>query len=228
MAVHQEINPLRSTAVEDYTKAIYALQERGFEAVSTNAIAERLGVTAASASGMVKRLGELGLVIHEPYHGVSLTESGRNVALEVIRHHRLLELYLVQSLGVPWDRVHEEAEVLEHVLSEELEELIARQLGDPTHDPHGDPIPTRELQIEERSTQSLESLDAGTRGTFARVSDSDPEMLRYLADKGIAPGDELEVIERQPFGGPLFVRFGDQVHPLGGELARAMRVEVRA
>lgn len=228
MAVHQEINPLRSSSVEDYTKAIYALQERGFEAVSTTAIAERLGVTAASASGMVKRLGELGLVVHEPYHGVSLTESGRNVALEVIRHHRLLELYLVQSLGVPWDRVHEEAEVLEHVLSEELEELIARQLGDPTHDPHGDPIPTRELQIEERETQSLESLEAGTRGTFVRVSDSDPEMLRYLADKGIAPGDELEVIERQPFGGPLFVRFATQVHPLGGELTRAMRVEVCA
>jgi DtxR family transcriptional regulator, Mn-dependent transcriptional regulator len=228
MAVHQEIHPLRSSAVEDYTKAIYALQERGEGAVSTNAIAERLGVTAASASGMVKRLGELGLVVHEPYHGVSLTESGRNVALEVIRHHRLLELYLVQSLGVPWDRVHEEAEVLEHVLSEELEELIARKLGDPTHDPHGDPIPTRELQIEELATESLESLQAGMRGTFARVSDSDPEMLRYLADKGIAPGDELDVIERQPFGGPLFVRFGDQVHPLGGELARAMRVEVHA
>ena len=228
MAVHQETNPLRSSSVEDYTKAIYALQERGTTAVSTNAIAERLGVTAASASGMVKRLGELGLVVHEPYHGVSLTDSGRNVALEVIRHHRLLELYLVQSLGVPWDRVHEEAEVLEHVLSEELEELIARQLGDPTHDPHGDPIPTRELQIEERETQSLESLEAGTRGTFVRVSDSDPEMLRYLADKGIAPGDQLEVVERQPFGGPLFVRFGTQVHPLGGELTRAMRVEVRA
>ncbi len=227
MAVHQEINPLRSTAVEDYTKAIYALQERGERVVSTNAIAERLGVTAASASGMVKRLGELGLVAHEPYHGVSLTDAGRNVALEVMRHHRLLELYLVQSLGVPWDRVHEEAEVLEHVLSEELEELIARKLGDPTRDPHGDPIPTRELQIEERETESLESLQAGACGTFARVSDSDPEMLRYLADKGIAPGDELEVVERQPFGGPLFVRFGDHVHPLGGELARAMRVEVR-
>ena len=226
MAVHQETNPLRSSAVEDYTKAIYALEERGPGAVSTNSIAERLGVTAASASGMVKRLGELGLVVHEPYHGVSLTDSGRNVALEVMRHHRLLELYLVQSLGVPWDRVHEEAEVLEHVLSEELEELIARKLGDPTRDPHGDPIPTRELQIEERHTDSLESLEAGARGTFVRVSDSDPEMLRYLADKGIAPGDQLEVIERQPFGGPLFVRFGDHVHPLGGELARAMRVEV--
>jgi len=226
MAVNQEIHPLRSSAVEDYTKAIYALEDRGAGAVSTNALAERLGVTPASASGMVKRLGELGLVEHEPYHGVSLTEAGRSVALEVMRHHRLLELYLVQSLGVPWDRVHEEAEVLEHVLSEQLEELIARKLGDPTRDPHGDPIPTRELEIDRTVTESLESLAAGTRGTFARISDSDPEMLRYLADRGIAPGDTLEVVDRQPFGGPLFVRFGETVHPLGGELARAMRVEV--
>jgi DtxR family Mn-dependent transcriptional regulator len=226
VAVHQEIDPLRSSAVEDYTKAIYALEDRDERPVSTNALAERLGVTPASASGMVKRLGELGLVVHQPYHGVLLTDAGRRVALEVIRHHRLLELYLVQSLGVPWDRVHEEAEVLEHVLSEELEELIARKLGDPTRDPHGDPIPTRDLEIEQTVTESLEALQAGARGTFARVSDSEPEMLRYLADRGIAPGDELEVVDRQPFGGPLFVRFGDTVHPLGGELARAMRIEV--
>jgi DtxR family transcriptional regulator, Mn-dependent transcriptional regulator len=217
---------LRSSAVEDYAKAIYALQERDNQSVSTTALAERLGVTAASASGMVKRLGELGLVSHRRYHGVLLTDAGRRVALEVIRHHRLLELYLVESLGVPWDRVHQEAEVLEHVLSEELEELIAAKLGDPTHDPHGDPIPSRELTIEEAITASLESLEPGDRGTFARISDSDPDMLRYLAERGIAPGDELEVVERQPFGGPLFVRFGDQVHPLGGELAQAMRVQV--
>ena len=177
-----------SPAIEDYAKAIYALELRDGEPVSTNALAERLGVTPASASGMVKRLGELGLVEHQPYRGVSLTDDGRRVALEVMRHHRLLELYLVQSLGVPWDRVHEEAEVLEHVLSEELEELIAAKLGDPTHDPHGDPIPTRELTIEEGATQSLQSLDAGAGGTFARVSDSDPEMLRFLAERGIAPG----------------------------------------
>ena len=138
------------SAVEDYSKAIYALEQRsGAARVSTNALAERLGVTAGSASGMVKRLGELGLVTHQPYRGVSLTEAGRRVALEVIRHHRLLELYLVESLGVPWDRVHEEAEVLEHVLSEQLEELIAAKLGNPTLDPHGDPIPTRDLTIEE-------------------------------------------------------------------------------
>ncbi len=194
--------------------------------MTTNALAERLGVTAGSASGMVKRLGELGLARHRPYRGVSLTDDGRRVALEVMRHHRLLELYLVESLGVPWDRVHEEAEVLEHVLSDELEELIAAKLGDPTHDPHGDPIPTRELTIEEGSTHALQTLEVGDRGTFARVSDSDPEMLRFLADRGIAPGDDLHVIDKQPFDGPLFVRFGTEVHVLGGELARAMRVEV--
>jgi DtxR family Mn-dependent transcriptional regulator len=222
---HQEQAGI-SSAVEDYAKAIYALEERGEDAVTTNALAERLGVTAASASGMVKRLGELGLVEHRPYHGVSLTEHGRRVALEVMRHHRLLELYLVESLGVPWDRVHEEAEVLEHVLSEQLEELIATKLGNPTVDPHGDPIPTRELTIEERSTQSLQMLEAGATGTFTRVSDSDPDMLRFLAERGIAPGDEFEVIDKHPFDGPLFVRFGDHVHVLGGTLARAMRVEV--
>jgi DtxR family Mn-dependent transcriptional regulator len=216
----------RTSAIEDYAKAIYALESRHGDAVSTNALAERLGVTAASASGMVKRLGELGLVEHRPYRGVSLTPEGRRVALEVMRHHRLLELYLVQSLGVPWDRVHEEAEVLEHVLSEELEELIAAKLGDPTHDPHGDPIPSRELTIEERKTESLQALEAGARGVFTRISDSDPDMLRFLAGRGIAPGDEFEVIDKQPFEGPLFVRFSDQVQVLGGALARAMRVEL--
>jgi DtxR family transcriptional regulator, Mn-dependent transcriptional regulator len=224
---HQHHQPAGiSSAIEDYAKAIYALERRAGEAVTTNALAERLGVTPGSASGMVKRLAELGLAEHEPYRGVQLTDDGRRVALEVIRHHRLLELYLVQSLGVPWDRVHEEAEVLEHVLSEELEELIAAKLGNPTHDPHGDPIPTRELTIDEEPTQSLQSLQAGATGRFTRVSDSDPEMLRFLADRGISPGDSLEVIDKQPFGGPLFIRFGDNVHVLGGDLAKAMRVEV--
>ncbi|HTX47411.1 MAG TPA: metal-dependent transcriptional regulator [Solirubrobacteraceae bacterium] len=217
-----------TSAVEDYAKAIYSLEHRSGATVSTNALAERLGVTAASASGMVKRLGELGLVEHRPYRGVSLTDEGRRVALEVMRHHRLLELYLVQTLGVPWDRVHEEAEVLEHVLSEELEELIAAKLGDPTHDPHGDPIPSRELTIDERATESLQSLETGACGVFTRISDSDPEMLRFLAERGIAPGAMFEVIDKQPFDGPLFVRFGGDVHVLGGALARAMRVELAA
>jgi DtxR family transcriptional regulator, Mn-dependent transcriptional regulator len=228
MSTTSEHTGLHSSAVEDYAKAIYALQMRDAQPVSTTALAERLGVTAASASGMVKRLCELGLVTHRRYHGVLLTDAGQRVALEVIRHHRLLELYLVESLGVPWDRVHQEAEVLEHVLSDDLEELIAAKLGDPTHDPHGDPIPSRELTIEEVNTESLQSLEPGARGTFARISDSDPDMLRYLAELGIAPGDELEVVDRQPFGGPLFVRFGNEIHPLGGDLALAIRVRVAA
>src|SRR5439155_2333929 len=215
-----------SIAVEDYSKAIYALSHDGQEPVSTTALAERLGVTPASASAMVKRLDEMGLARHAPYHGVELTERGSQLALEIIRHHRLLELYLSESLGVPWDRVHDEAEVLEHVLSEELEELIARKLGDPTRDPHGDPIPTRELRIEEGHTRSIQSLEPGVHGRFVRISDSDPEMLRYLAEQGIAPGDDFEIVDKQPFEGPVSARFGKHVHVLGGGLARAVRAEV--
>jgi DtxR family Mn-dependent transcriptional regulator len=221
-------HPHPSSAVEDYAKAIYALQQRADgAAVSTNALADRLGVTPASASGMVRKLDELGYVTHAPYKGVELTDAGRRVALEVLRHHRLLELYLAESLGLPWDRVHDEAEVLEHHISEELEELIAAKLGNPTRDPHGDPIPTRDLTIEEADTHPLDALPVGASGRFVRISDADPEMLRYLADRGIGPGDDLTVEERQPFGGPVFVRFGSAVHVLGGELAHAMRVEVR-
>jgi DtxR family Mn-dependent transcriptional regulator len=215
-----------SSAVEDYAKAIYALQVRADRPVSTNALAERLGVTAASASGMVKKLDELGLVTHVPYRGVVLTPQGERVALEVLRHHRLLELLLAEVLEVPWDRVHAEAEVLEHHLSEELEELIAAKLGNPTHDPHGDPIPTRDLRIDEGETVALQSLEPGARGRFVRISDADPEMLRYLGERGIAPGGRFEVVDKQPFDGPLFARFGTDVHVLGGALARAMRVEV--
>src|SRR5215210_923800 len=140
-----------SDSVENYTKAIYSLQQREGHA-TTNCLAERLGVTAASASGMVKKLDGLGLVRHVPYKGVELTRAGEQVALEVLRHHRLLETYLAEDLGLPWDRVHEEAEVLEHVLSEDLEERIATQLGHPTHDPHGDPIPTRDGRLVEPET----------------------------------------------------------------------------
>jgi DtxR family Mn-dependent transcriptional regulator len=216
-----------SSAVQDYAKAIYALQTRsGGEAVATNDLAARLGVTPASASSMVRKLADLGLADLEPYRGVRLTGEGQRVALEVLRHHRLLELYLAEHLGVPWDRVHEEAEALEHVISEDLEARIAAKLGDPTHDPHGDPIPSVDLAIDEADTRSLESLDAGARGRFVRVSDSDPAMLRYLDERGIALGDDLEVLERQPFGGPLTVVIGGARQVLGGALARAMRVEV--
>ena len=214
-----------SAAVEDYAKAIYALEARSAGEVTTTAIAERMRVTAASASGMVRKLCELELVSHEPYKGVQLTAKGARVALEVLRHHRLLELYLAEALGMPWDRVHEEAEKLEHAISPELSELIAAKLGNPTHDPHGDPIPTRDGEIDESPTRALADLRAGERGVFSRVSDSNPDMLRYLSERGIAPGDELELAGREPFGGPLTVRANGREHALGDQLARAMRVE---
>jgi DtxR family Mn-dependent transcriptional regulator len=216
-----------SEAVENYAKAIYSLQHRGGgEPVATNDLADRLEVTPASASGMIKKLADLGLVAHVPYRGVQLTEEGERLALEVLRHHRLLELYLATQLDVPWDRVHEEAEALEHVLSEDLEARIAAKLGNPTHDPHGDPIPDAQLVMPEGTTRSLADLAPGDRGRFVRVSDSDPEMLRYLSDRGVGLGDELEVLDRQPFGGPLTVRFDDTLQVLGGALAAAMRVEL--
>jgi DtxR family transcriptional regulator, Mn-dependent transcriptional regulator len=211
--------------VEDYTKAIYQLGEGSDGGVSTNALAERLEVTPASASAMVRRLDDLGLVEHVPYKGVRLTAEGERVALEMLRHHRLLELYLTETLDVPWDRVHDEAEVLEHVLSDELEAVIAAKLGNPTRDPHGDPIPSADLVIDDEPTGTLAAAEPGTCGVFVRISDSDPAMLRFLAERGIAPGHEFEVVEKHPFDGPLFVRFGDAVEIFGGALARAMRVQ---
>ena len=211
--------------VEDYAKAIYTLQRRG--GVTTNALAERLRVTAGSVSAMLKKLDNLGLVTHTPYKGVELTAEGEQLALEIIRHHRLLELYLAESLGVPWDRVHDEAEILEHHISEELEAAIAAKLGHPTHDPHGDPIPSVDLRIDEGETVPLQALEVGDHGRFVRVSDSDPEMLRYLTERGIAPGDDFEIVDRQPFGGPVWARFHGEVHVLGGGLAAAMRAELR-
>jgi DtxR family Mn-dependent transcriptional regulator len=215
-----------SVAVEDYVKAIYALELRGESVVTTTALAERLEVTPSSASAMIRRLAGRGLAVHERYHGVSLTVEGRRTALEVLRHHRLLELYLTAKLGMPWDRVHDEAEVLEHYISEELEQRIAAALDDPDRDPHGDPIPNADLEVVERVTRSLAELEPGDRGSFVRVSDSDPAMLRYLAERGIAPGDRLEVVERQPFGGPLSVQFASGTHALGGHLAESMRVDL--
>ena len=213
-----------SEAVEDYAKAIYALGRRQEGAVTTSALAERLGISPGSVTAMLKRMGEMGLAEHEPYHGVRLTKRGERVALEVIRHHRLLESYLSEALGMPWDRVHDEAEVLEHYISEELEERLATALGDPSHDPHGDPIPDRELAVEPADGVPLANLDEGATGTFTRVSDSNPEMLRYLAERGIRPGAALRVQQRQPFGGPLTVEVGGDDHVIGGELAERMLV----
>jgi len=216
-----------TAAVQDYAKAIYTLESRD-GAASTTDLATLLEVRPASVSGMLRKLSALGLVEHERYRGVRLTERGRRVALEVIRHHRLVELFLVKSLGMTWDEVHAEAEVLEHALSEELEELISAKLGNPTVDPHGDPIPSRALTVSEPATKTLDLLETGEQATFVRISDSDPEMLRFLGARGIVPGTVLELVERQPFDGPLYVRAGGDVHVLGASLARAMRVEGKA
>jgi DtxR family Mn-dependent transcriptional regulator len=215
-------------AVEDYVKAIYSLERRTAAPVSTSALAERLDVSPGSASAMVKKLAGMKLVRHMPYRGFVLTPLGRRLALEVLRHHRLLELYLAEAFEMPWDQVHEEAEALEHVLSEELEELIARKLGDPKVDPHGDPIPNRDGSIDELETVALSELGTGDRGEFVRISDSDPAMLRYLSSRDIKPGQTIEVRERQPIGGPLFVRIAGREHALGGSLAEAMRVARRS
>jgi DtxR family Mn-dependent transcriptional regulator len=173
---------------------------------------------------MLKRMADDGLVEHAAYRGVRLTPRGEQLALEMIRHHRLIELFLAEVLGMPWDRVHEEAEVLEHHISEELEELIAAKLGQPARDPHGDPIPSRELDIAADDTVALSELEVGAKGVFDRVSDRDPEMLRYLGDRGIHPGARLAVRAREPFGGPLSVEVGGEAHTLGGELVERMRV----
>jgi DtxR family transcriptional regulator, Mn-dependent transcriptional regulator len=215
-----------SEALEDYAKAIHALAARGDGApVGTSALAERLGVSPGTVTAMLKRMAALGLVVHEPYHGVELTPEGERVALEVIRHHRLLEAYLAEHLGMPWDRVHDEAEVLEHYISEELEERIAVALGDPDRDPHGDPIPDRALTVEDAPGRPLSGLEPGGEGTFSRVSDGRPEMLRFLDRHSIRPGAELRVVRREPFGGGLVVDAGRGECAIGPELAERMLIE---
>jgi DtxR family Mn-dependent transcriptional regulator len=182
-----------SQAIEDYIKAIYTLAQAE-RRVTTNDLAERLGVSAASVTNMMKRLARLRLVRHEPYRGVELTDAGEKVALEIIRHHRLLELYLSRHLGVSLDRVHDEADRLEHVISEDLEERIAAALGEPAVDPHGDPIPTREGSVASRAVQLLTSARPGQRGVIARVSDDDEGAVRDLEAAGLLPGVAVEMV----------------------------------
>lgn len=187
---------LPTAAVEDYAKAIYSLTGWGEETASTNDLAEKLGVKAGSVSAMIKKLDDAGLVERVPYHGVRLTADGTRVAMTVLRRHRLLELFLAEVLDMPWDQVHDEAEVLEHALSDDLTDLISAKLGEPDFDPHGDPIPDRDLEITETETSALADLDPGDAARFVRVSDSNPEMLAYLSQCGIAVGDQLEMTER--------------------------------
>lgn len=210
-------------AMEDYLKVIYSLQTQN-EKVTTQAIAERLNVQSPSVTNMIKRLADLNLLEHEPYRGVLLTASGERAALEVVRHHRLLELYLADALGYSWDEVHAEAEQLEHSISEEFEARIDRALGYPTTDPHGDPIPSAEGDIQPLTQLLLADLTAGDRAAIERVWDRNPEMLRYLGGLGLYPNATVEVVERFPFGGPLRVRVLGVEHIIGRELAIAVHV----
>lgn len=220
----------RSSSVEDYVRAIYGLAERG-EAVTNTSLASRLEVSPSSASGMVTKLAQQGLVAHVPYRGIELTPEGRLLARAVLRRHRLIESYLVSELGYTWDEVHSEADMLEHVVSDRLVERISAKLGNPVRDPHGDPIPAVDGSVEELSTRLLDDLPAGAVGEIARVWDTDPELLRYLADHAIELGKRIEVVERQPFGGPIVVRIGqppdDATHALGREIAQALSVALR-
>jgi DtxR family Mn-dependent transcriptional regulator len=205
-------------AIQDYLKEIYKLEGAGRRA-TTSALAEALEVSSPSVTAMLKKLATLGLVEHERYHGATLTDRGERVALEVIRHHRLIEQYLVETLGIPIDAVHVEADRLEHALSEELEAHIDRTLGFPTRDPHGDPIPGPDLRIAPTKTTPLSMLEAGTKAVVSRVPDGDGELLRYLAKLKLTPGSRLEVRESAPFDGPVTVRVGGADHAISRELA---------
>lgn len=215
---------MRSVAVEDYLKTIYGLSKDA-EAAATSAIADRLGIAAGSVTGMLKRLTEHGLVEHVPYYGARLTVEGERTAVRLIRRHRLLELFLVRVLGYTWDRVHEEAERLEHAVSDELINRMASVLGEPQEDPHGAPIPPAEGEFVDRTYPSLDALEVGSAGVLRRVHDEDSEALRYLADMDLVPGVTVEVLERAPFNGPLKVRVGTAEHFVGTELARSLQVE---
>ena len=217
--------PTITPAMEDYLKRIYRLQADGDE-VATQRLADELGFSGPSVTNMIKRLHELRLVAHTPYHGVRLTPAGERVALEVIRHHRLLELYLAETLGYAWDQVHAEAERLEHHVSDELEARMDSVLGFPTHDPHGDPIPSASGQVARVSSLRLVDLEPGTPAVVVRVSDRDPEQLRFLGDLGLRPGVTVTLIERLPFEGPLRIAFDGEEHIIGQPLAASVNVAV--
>ena len=210
--------PTLSEAIQDYLREIYKLQAQDARA-ATSAIAERMGVAAPSVTAMLKKLAALGLVDHAPYRGTVLTEAGERIALEVIRHHRLLERYLAETLGVGIDAVHAEADRLEHALSEELEARIDQSLGYPTHDPHGDPIPNSELRVEGAALRPLATLEPGEEATIRRIPDGDSDVLRYLLSLTLVPGSRVTLRSAAPCGGPLTVAVGPREHAISSELA---------
>jgi DtxR family Mn-dependent transcriptional regulator len=215
---------MRSAAVEDYVKTIYKLQTQT-ETVSTSALSERTGTTAAAVTKMLKHLDQLNLVAYTPYHGVRLTPMGEKIALEVIRHHRLLELYLSQAMGYSWDQVHEEAERLEHHISEGFEESIERLLGFPKFDPHGDPIPTRDGQMPRIVTETLAAQAEGVPLIVCHVTDENPDLLRYLKERRLLPGAAAQIVDREPFGGALLVEVAGGRERISPEAAQNVFVK---
>ena len=214
-----------SAAVQDYLKALF-LEGAESGPVATSKLARRLGVRDPSVTGMLGHLAAVGLVDYAPYQGARLTKEGRREALAVVRRHRLLETYLVDELGLGWGEVHGEAEALEHAVSERLLTAIATKLGEPDRDPHGAPIPTAELAVDEAANEPLDRLAVGVKGRLVRILDAEPELLAYLDSLGIALGDELEVLGEEPFGGPLIILADGQRRSLGRQAAAALGVEV--
>jgi DtxR family Mn-dependent transcriptional regulator len=214
---------MRNEAIEDYLKAIYEIQ-REMGKVATTVLAERLRIQPASVTGMIKRLSEMNLLTYERYQGVKLSSAGKKIALEVIRHHRLVELFLAEALGVPWDKVHEEAEKWEHILSEELEERIDAMLGYPTHDPHGAPIPNRNGDVAEHPKMVLADLETNQSAAIVEVNDHDPELLRYLGSMELYPNTEFVVLDIAPFDGPIKIKIQNMEYTLGNKVARQIYV----
>lgn len=210
-------------SMENYLKAIFEIQERS-ERATTSVIAQRMSLAAPSVTAMVKKLAELRLVSHEPYQGVRLTRAGEMAAAEVVRHHRLIEKYLAEALGVPWDRVHEEAEKLEHVISEDLEDRIDGALGYPTVDPHGAPIPARDGSVVRVAALPLSESESGARVVVVEVDDRDPNLLRYLGERHLYPGTTVEVVRVEPYGGSTVLRVAEREFSIGREAAAVIRV----
>ena len=208
-----------SQALEDYLKVIYVLEADG-EKATTTAIAQALEVSNASVTNMLKKLAGMNLIVHESYKGAELSPAGKKVALEILRHHRLLELYLKEVMGYSWDEVHDEAEKLEHHISEQFEDRIAELLNHPTHDPHGDPIPSKDGVMPEKATLALQDAELNTLYVVGRVKDQNPELLRYLEKQGVLPGVELTIVEKAPFDGPVAISLAGQVLSIGFAIAQ--------
>ena len=214
-----------SQTVEDYIKVIYKYQvEEGSPTVSTKDIAEALEISAASVTSMIKRISKMGLAEYKSYQGVKLTEAGKKVALEIIRHHRLLELYLSEIMGYSWDEVHDEAEHLEHHISEQFEDTISEMLGHPQYDPHGDPIPAKNGELPPLDSDLLTEVGENKSYIIKRITDQNPELLRYLGELGLKPNAEIDLLSQAPFKGPVSLRLNDEKVIIGYEVASHIHV----